>query len=119
MHTSRSPENAPSTLACALSSTELSGTRSSFANLRNAAPSSPGTAASCSPTPGVGSRVQRGSAANPPATRTERQNSRPRSVGITLSPFRNAILLISDLPRRVPAPPRLGRDVLALHQEGV
>src|SRR6266446_525897 len=45
------------------------------------------------------------------------QNSRPRSAVVTVS--HGLILLISHLLCRVAAPPRVGRDVLALHQEGV
>src|SRR3990172_935945 len=91
-HTSRSPESAPSTLACAVSSTELSGTFSAFARLCNAVTRSSGSRASCSPMPGSGVVVHRGTAGHP---------------------------LISQLPGRVAAPPRPWRDRLALHEEGV
>src|SRR5438445_9936423 len=117
MHTSRSPERAPSTLACAVSSTELSGTVNSSASRRSPVTSSSGICTVCSPTPGTGSRVQRGTAVNPPAKRTPRQNFRPRSPVVTVFPSRN--LLISHLPGRVAGPPRVRRDVLSLHQEGV
>src|SRR5215472_15985665 len=92
MHTSRSPESAPSTLACAVSSTELSGTASLFVSWHKAATSSRGIPASCSPTPATGLGVQRGTAVNP---------------------------LISHLPRWVTAPPRTSGDILSLHKEGV
>src|SRR5215472_1033677 len=92
MHTSRSPESAPSTLACAVSSTELSGTASLFVSWHKAATSSRGILASCSPPPATGLRVHRGTAENP---------------------------LISHLPRRVAAPPRTSGDILSLHEEGV
>src|ERR1044071_9026982 len=91
MHTSRSPESAPSTLACAASSTELSGTARSFANWRDTSMSSSGMLISCSPRPGTGLRVHRGMIVNP---------------------------LISHLPRRVSSPPRVCRDILSLHEEG-
>src|SRR5215510_503754 len=117
MHTARSPDSAPSTLACAVSSTELSGTASSFASRRNAATSSSGILASCSPTPATGSRVRRGSAVNPPARSTPRQNSRPLSAVVpALLKLR---MPISHHLRRVPPPPRVCRDLLSLHEEGV
>src|SRR5215472_7491593 len=92
MHTSRTPESAPSILACAVSSTELSGTASSFVNRHKTATSSWGIPASCSATPVTGLRVHRGTAVNP---------------------------LISHLPRWVAAPPRTSWDILSLHEEGV
>src|SRR5215472_13809442 len=92
MHTSRSPESAPSTLACAVSSTALSGTASSFVSWHKAATSSRGILASCSPAPATGLRIHRGTAVNP---------------------------LISHLPRWVAAPPRTSWDILSLHEEGV
>src|SRR5262245_18966599 len=55
-----------------------------------------------------------------PARRTPRQNSRPRSVVVTMSrSCRLIMLLISHLPRRVASPPRVWRDRLPLHEEGV
>ena len=127
--TSRSPDSAASTLACAASSTELSGTASSSASRRSAATRSSGIGASCSATPGTGSRVHRGIAVNPPATSTPRQNSRLASVtGLsslrislrTPSARRAAAASIrSNLPGRVAAPPCVRRDLLALHEEGV
>src|SRR5262245_55481611 len=92
VHTSLSPESAPSTLACAVSNTELSGTARSFASPRNAATSSSGILTSCSPTPGTGLRVHRGTVRIP---------------------------VILHLPRWVPPPPRAWRDILSLHEEGV
>src|SRR5207248_10016009 len=90
--TSCSPDNAPSTLACAVSSTELSGRAESFANCCDAAVSSAGILTSCSPMPGTGLRVQRGTTENP---------------------------LISHLHGRVAAPARTSWDILSLHEEGV
>src|SRR5205814_6732918 len=84
-----------STLACAVSSTELSGTASSFESRCNAATSSSGILTSCSPTPATGSRVHRGSAVNPPASSTPRQNSRPRSAVVNV--LRGLRLPISHL----------------------
>src|SRR5882724_594515 len=115
--TSRSPESAASTLACAVRSTELNGTPSSSATRRNVATGSSGILASCSPTPGTGPRVHRGSAVNPPARRTPRQNSRPRSAVVTVP--RRPMLLISHLLGGVPTPPRVCWDPLSLHQKGV
>src|SRR5438270_13715950 len=46
------------------------------------------------------------------------RNSRPRSVLCVCFSHR-PIALISNLPRRVPPPPRVRRDILSLHQEGV
>src|SRR2546422_5059889 len=54
--------------------------------------SSSGFLTSCSPTPGTRLRVHHGTTVNP---------------------------LISHLPRRVAPPPRVCRDILSLHQEGV
>src|SRR5207249_2781503 len=110
---------APSTLAWAVSNTEPSGTASSFASRRNPATSLSGILLSCSPTPGTGSSVHRGSVVDPPARRTPCQNSRPRSAAVTVSGSRRLILLISHLPRRVPAPSRVCRDLLSLHEKGV
>src|SRR5882724_1443471 len=115
--TSRSPESAASTLACAVRSTELNGTPSSSATRRNVATGSSGILASFSPTPGTGPRVHRGSAVNPPARRTPRQNSRPRSAVVTVP--RRPMLLISHLLGGVPTPPRVCWDPLSLHPEGV
>src|SRR5580698_1027757 len=112
--TSDSPESAASTLACAASSIELSGTLSSAARSRNPATRSPGIIAACAATPGAGSRVHRGIAVNPPAS-TPRQKSRAES---TVMPGR-LVVVISHLPRGVSAPPCVLRDFLALHQEGV
>src|SRR5205823_11970204 len=76
-----------------------------------------GILTSCSPTPATGSRVHRGSAVNPRARSTPRQNSRPRSAVVTVLP--RLRLPISHLLGRVPPPPRVGRDLLSLHEEGV
>src|SRR5205823_14166465 len=67
-----------------------------------------GILTSCSPTPATGSRVHRGSAVNPRARSTPRQNSRPRSAVVTVLP--RLRLPISHLLGRVPPPPRVGRD---------
>src|SRR5262249_39783473 len=107
------------TLAWAVSSTELSGTARSFASRRNAATSSSGILASCSPTPGTGSRVHRGSAVDPPARSTPRQNSRPRFAAVTVSGSRRLPSPMSHPPRRVPSPPCACRDLLSLHEKGV
>src|SRR6266478_3497076 len=119
VQTSRSPDSAASTLACAVSSTELNGTANSSASRRNAATTSSGILASCSPTPGTGSRVHRGSAVNPPARSTPPQNSRPRSAVVTVSRPRRLMLVISHLPGRVSPPPRVCWDFLSLHEKGV
>src|SRR5437867_3888615 len=55
-----------------------------------------------------------------PARSTPRQKSRPRSAVVTVPRLcRLIMLLISHLPRRVPAPPRVCWDILSLHEEGV
>src|SRR5262245_45864913 len=64
----------------------------SFANRRNAATSLSGILTSCSPTPGTGLRVHRGTVIIP---------------------------VMLHLPRRVSPPPRAWRDILSLHEEGV
>src|SRR5215468_6581410 len=117
MHTWLSPESAPSTFACAVSSTELNATARSFASRRNAPTSSSGILASCSPTPATGSSVHRGIAVNPPAKSTLRQNSRLPSV--VVNALRRLRLPISHLLRRVSTPPRVGRNLLPLHEERV
>src|SRR5271166_2098906 len=124
---SGSPDRAPITRACAASSTELSGTPSSAPRWRSTAVMSPGTVASwlatpgavpipaSIPTPGAVPRVQRGMAVNPPASSTPRQYWRAASAvsdGLM-------VVVTSHLPRRVSAPPGAGRNLLALHEEGV
>src|SRR5437773_915533 len=61
--------------------------------------------------------LSRRAAAAPPARSVPRQNSRPRPAVVTVSC--RLILLISHLPRRVPSPPRVCRDILSLHEKGV
>ena len=116
-------------MACAASSTELSGTSSSSASRCDAATRSEGIAASCTAMPAIGSRVHRGITVDPPAASTPRQKSRPASARtasadecmatpLTLKCFRGR-LSIGNLMGRVSAPPRASRDLLALHQEAV
>src|SRR5258708_5260572 len=114
---SRSPDSATSTLACAARNTEVSDTASSSASRRRAATRWPGIVASCSQTPARGARVHRGIDVNPPAASTPRQNSRPASAAVTVSG--RLILVISRLRGRVSAPPRVLRDFLAFHEEGI
>src|SRR5439155_25173648 len=115
--TSSSPESAPSTFAWAASSTDPMDTDSSFASRRNAVASSSGILVSCSPSPGRGSRVHRGTAVDPAAGITLHQNARAHAALVTVSC--RLILLISHFPGGVSTPPRAGRDTLSLHEEGV
>ena len=113
-----------------------SGTASSSASRRNAATRSSEIVASCSATPAAGSRVHRGIAVNPPATSTPRQNSRPVSASLShrvVPPFTVATChlpltsgggeVVAAVTRASPwpgfPPPRVRRDLLALHEEGV
>ena len=63
--------------------------------------------------PGTGSRVHRGIGVNPPPVSTPCQNSRSESTKALVG----LIVVMSHLPRGVSPPPRVRRDLLALHQE--
>src|SRR5919107_1465893 len=78
--TSRSPDNAARTTACAASSTAPDDTSGS----RSAGKASGGMVTVHSPTPGTGSRVHRGITVDPPATSTFCQYSRPAFAGIPI-----------------------------------
>ena len=106
------PERAAITVACAASSTELSGTPTSAARCRSAGSRSRGTAASQTATPGTGSTVHRGIGVNPPPVSTPCQNSRSESARA----LAGLIVVMSHLPRGV-SPHRAAAGFLALHQE--
>src|SRR5438034_3978143 len=63
------------------------------------------------------SRVHRGIAVYAPARSAPRQKARPRLAAIAV-PCR-PIPLISHLPRRVSAPPRVRRHLFSLHEQGI
>src|SRR3954452_23243612 len=78
--TSRSPDNAARTTACAANSTAPDDTSGS----RSGGTASCGMVTVHSPTPGTGSRVHRGITVDPPATSTFCQYSRPAFAGIPI-----------------------------------
>src|SRR5258705_531971 len=65
--------------------------------------------------PGTGSRVHGGIGVNPPPVSTPCQYSRSESTKASA----RLIVVMSHLPRGVSPPPRVRRDFLALHQEGI